>query len=775
MYKKLFFIFIQCAIVSLWAQEIPIGQFKEYLPYNRFHCIAQDGENIYAATNQSVLVVDKADGTKVKWSNLNGLSNVGVQTIHSDQKGRLIIAYTNSNIDVIKDYKVNNIRDILNKQITGSKNINHISTIDDFSYFACDFGVVVLDLKTLLIKDTWFTLRNNEPYIARCITIHNQRYYLATNRGVFSLSITASNPADFSMWTQENELPKSSFKLLCSYQDKLYAVWDGNTNLDSLFVYHNEHWKYNDKLQIRSFEVKDDKMLVCSWNYVRVYTGNSFTMYVWEPRSPVAWQNGQMATFDEKMDIWVADNGSGVIHINTATKEFETIIAEGPANSNAYGLCFMDGLLAVVPGARSNPIIPDWTAPAISILKDDHWWSHSDFSQFYLATGFNSVVFNPLNNNEIYIASWQGGLIKVNCVTGEIVQYNQDNSPMKPSSTRLHGEVFLSGLAIDRQNYLWMLQTEALNLLHVKDLNAKDDTTWYTFNLSPFVSSSALLRAEQILIDSRNYKWVTIPVQNKLIVFFENGSLTNSAVHKKAEVNLKDQANVAGNRITCIAEDREGYIWIGADQGIKVLNDAGAAFTKTLYARNILLEQIIGDTAYTQNLLEFEYVTCIAVDAANRKWIGTRNAGVFFVSPNGTQELFHFTTENSPLFSNQINDIKINPENGEVFFATEGGLISYKGTATISQENYKETLVYPNPVRENYYGPIAVKGLMEDSFCKITDAAGKLVWQGYAYGGQLIWNGKDFYGKRPATGVYFVMASSKTGKEKKVAKFLFIQ
>jgi len=110
-----------------------------------------------------------------------------------------------------------------------------------------------------------------------------------------------------------------------------------------------------------------------------------------------------------------------------------------------------------------------------------------------------------------------------------------------------------------------------------------------------------------------------------------------------------------------------------------------------------------------------------------------------------------------------------------VFIATSSGLISYKGTATGGRENYKEVLVYPNPVREDYHGPIAVKGLMEDSFCKITDSSGNLVWQGYAYGGQLIWNGKDFYGKRPATGVYFVMASSKTGKEKKVAKFLFVQ
>jgi sugar lactone lactonase YvrE len=461
------------------------------------------------------------------------------------------------------------------------------------------------------------------------------------------------------------------------------------------------------------------------------------------------------------MNIWVADNTSGLVHINTETEESKIIIAEGPANSGAYGLCFISGALAVVPGARHTALDFTWTSPAVSILKDDSWWFCRTFSSdLKNVRAFNSVVINPLNPNEIYIASWHGGLFKINTKDTTVISYNGDNSILQPASIRTGGEIFLSGLAIDKDNNLWMAQSEVINQIKVKDLKTEK---WYSFNLPVFGNDNMV---EHILIDSRNYRWATASRDNRLFVL--RGPLDNI---ERREVDIKSQANVTGSRVTCIAEDRSGRIWIGADQGVKVIYDAASAFNRNVYAKNILLEQ----NGYVQNLLEFEYVTCITVDAADRKWIGTRSAGVFLISPSGTEQLFHFTTENSPLFSNQINDIKINPENGEVFIATEGGLISYMGTATVGKENYKEVLVYPNPVRESYYGPVAVRGLMEDSFCKITDAAGNLVWQGYAYGGQLIWNGKDFHGRRPATGVYFVMASSKTGKEKRVAKFLFVQ
>ena len=764
--KKTLLIFLSLSFfLSLVAQDLPIGQFKEYLHYNTFHCVAQDDENVYAATDQSILVVDKRDKSLHKWSKLSGLSEVGITTLHTDKQGRLIIAYRNSNIDIIENYKIHNIRDILNKQITGSKTINSITSFDNIAYIACDFGMVLLDLKSFLVKDSWFTVRQDDVYRAQFLTVHNQHYYLATNKGVFSLPVSATNPANFSLWKLENELPIESYKFLCSYRDRLFAVCNRNENRDSLYSFDNYHWKHDTSIKIdlyRNMEVKDDKLLVCDWNHVKIFSGSECQQYHWFPAPPVIYQQGMCATFDGKMDVWVADYSSGLVHIDLLNGDSEIITADGPDNNRAFGLFFSKGILTVVPGSRITWIQPDYTPPSLSILKEDKWWSKNFFSDYPDAGAFNSLVINPLNNKELFIASWLRGLYRYNIETSQMNCYNSNNSPLISNPIREDGEVFLSGLAFDKKNNLWMAQSEATYPLKVFE---PDKEIWHSFNLSPYATSFPLL-VEHIFVDSRDYKWVTVPLENQLIVL--RGDLNNI---EKAKADLSAQATVSGSKITCITEDRDGSIWTGCDQGVKVIYDAASVFNRPVYAKNILIFQ----NGYWQNLLENEYITCIEVDAANRKWIGTRSAGVFFISPNGTQELFHFTSENSPLFSNQINDIKINPENGEVFIATQEGLISFKGTATKGSEDYKNVLVYPNPVREDYSGPVAVKGLMEDSFCKITDASGNLIWQGYAYGGQLIWNGKDFYGKRPATGVYFVMASGKTGKEKKVAKFLFIQ
>ena len=257
-----------------------------------------------------------------------------------------------------------------------------------------------------------------------------------------------------------------------------------------------------------------------------------------------------------------------------------------------------------------------------------------------------------------------------------------------------------------------------------------------------------------------------------MFVYNDNNTIENSADDQYKLLNANvGNGNLPSLQTYSIAEDLDGEIWIGTDKGIGVFYNPSSVISGGNFdAQQILIQE--GD--YGQYLLSEETVKCITIDGANRKWIGTEKSGIFLLSEEGTEEILHFTAENSPLFSNTIIDIAINPENGEVFIGTDKGLISYRSDATEGKSTQSETHVFPNPVRESYNGPIAINGLVTDANIKITDISGNLVFETTANGGQAIWNGKNKNGERASTGVYMVFSTDINGVEKTVSKILFI-
>jgi hypothetical protein len=187
-----------------------------------------------------------------------------------------------------------------------------------------------------------------------------------------------------------------------------------------------------------------------------------------------------------------------------------------------------------------------------------------------------------------------------------------------------------------------------------------------------------------------------------------------------------------------------------------------------------VFQPIVQQDNFAGRLFENEDVKAIAVDGGNRKWVGTRN-GVWLLSPDGDKVLLRFTAENSPLLSNEISRIAINPQTGEVFFSTFNGICSYRGTATEVSEKNESLLVFPNPVPSSYNGQIGIKGVPANATVKITELNGRLVFQTRAAGGQAVWNGKDYTGRRPSTGVYLILVTDDTGIEKKAGKIVFVK
>ena len=222
--------------------------------------------------------------------------------------------------------------------------------------------------------------------------------------------------------------------------------------------------------------------------------------------------------------------------------------------------------------------------------------------------------------------------------------------------------------------------------------------------------------------------------------------------------------------VRSIAKDKDGSIWIGTDQGVGVIYNPGNVFTGGNFdAQKVILQQ----DGYNQYLLETEIVTAIAIDGANRKWFGTYSGGVFLMSPDGTHQIHNFNKDNSPLPSNTISAIAIDDATGEVFFGTDKGIISYRSDATEGAEFCNNYYVFPNPVRHEYHGPVAIRGLVVNADVKIADVSGNVVFHTKANGGEAIWNGNNFKGERAQTGVYIVYVTNEDGSQTCATKMLF--
>ncbi|MEI9913073.1 MAG: two-component regulator propeller domain-containing protein [Bacteroidota bacterium] len=233
--------------------------------------------------------------------------------------------------------------------------------------------------------------------------------------------------------------------------------------------------------------------------------------------------------------------------------------------------------------------------------------------------------------------------------------------------------------------------------------------------------------------------------------------------------------NLPEGEVFCLAKDKNSFIWIGTSNGIGVIQCPQDVFTGQ--GCNAVWP-IVQQGNFAGYLFNGQEVRSIAVDGADRKWVATRS-GVWLISATGEKVIYNFTEENSPLLSNDVRKIAIDGKTGEVYFATLKGICSFRSTATEGSETNETVLVFPNPVPPGFTGTIGIRGLMNNAIVKITELDGRLVYQTRALGGQAVWDGRDYRGRKISTGIYLVLvsddgSSGSPKKEKAAAKIIFI-
>ena len=381
------------------------------------------------------------------------------------------------------------------------------------------------------------------------------------------------------------------------------------------------------------------------------------------------------------------------------------------------------------------------------MLRDRvNWTTINQFNNPALAaTGlenFFRILPHP-TENKLYVGSYWGGLLEYDYENFTV--YNSSNSSLRFAVGDVRERV--SGLAFDDDNNLWITNYLAERPLSV----LKADGTWRSFDLP----CSNITNVSQIVVDHRGYKWIMLYSKSaSLIVYDDNGTIDNDSDDPCIQLSSFNTA-IPSNSLFSIAVDLEGDIWVGTAEG-PVVFDGGADIFGGHEGSRIKVEQ----DGVLNFLFGEETIYTIAVDGANRKWFGT-SSGVFVQSPAGNEEVASYNTSNSPMLSNRIIDIAIDNNNGIVYIATNGGIMSLR-TDAIEGDLIHSSDVYawPNPVRPDHDGPIAIRGLARDAVVKITDIRGQILFETRSLGGQAIWDGKDLNGEPAETGVYLVFSTA---------------
>jgi len=760
-------------VMQVHAQQIAIGEWRDELPYTLCNSVTDADDRVFSSTPYAVLSVIKEDHSVTRINKINGLSDIGISCINYNKAIQtLVIAYTNANIDLIKNNTIVNISDIKRKTILGNKTINSIYFIGTDAYLSCGFGIVVLDLDKEEIKDTYYIGKDgSQVNVLGIVKDNKDSLFASTDKGIYKAYYNDPNLANFANWRKDARIDTNAeYNTITYFAGKVMVNKRKGSSPDTLFTYNNGIWtKWDEGIfkPVLKLESNSSFLAITYQYFVRIYDPDFsflYQIYDYFPGSPVPLD----AVPDNNNFIWVADTYSGLIGFDMQQKSFDHYNLSGPLTPQVFSLTSKDDDLYVAPGGRDGSYVPRFVPAQIYHFDNTNWYNIQGQNNPSLY-GFHDIVtiaVDPFDTKRYFAGTWGNGLLEFyNDIL--VNRYTEKNSTLHHHAASDTGDIRIGGTAFDPEGNLWVVNTANNNCLSMKK-----GTSWTGFNISE-VNEGDL---GQLMIDSYGQKWIQMRYTNlnaySILVFTDNGTPGNIGDDQSKRLNsTPGNGNIPGNTVFAMATDKNGEVWIGTEKGVAVFYSPENIFSNQNFdAQRILVEQ----DGYIQYLLENETVTSITIDGANRKWIGTDRGGVFLFSEDGTKQIYHFTEENSPLLSNRITSIAINNITGEVFFGTDKGVISFKSTATEGGDSFGDVYAYPNPVREGYDGYIAIKGLVNNAQVKITDISGTLIYTVKAEGGQAVWDGNNLNGKRARSGVYLVFAATENGSEKIVTKILII-
>jgi len=792
MSQKAFYILFNFAFtIAMGAQNFST-LWQSHYSYNRIVDVVDAGNSIFAAAENAVFRYDVTSNAIETITTVEGLSGENITTIYySDIYETLVIGYETGLIELyfVSDGSVFSVVDIVEKQnITPErKRINHFYEHEDIVYIATDFGISLYDLDRLEFGDTYFIGAGGTQVAVKQTAVNNNQIYAACfdEAGIKISDLNNPNLIDFQQW---NTLINGNYTTIVEFQDRVYA------SRASGIIYEITSTSINNLFNINpspiDVEVNNDVLVYATSNEVQVYNATMNLTATFQPSTD--FETDFSAAVINDNEVYMGTSDFGVLNNTLTPSEYLEINPNGPLFNSVFKLDASTGAVWATFGEYSPALNPyPLDSKGISYLIDDVW-EDIPYDSLFGARDLNTITPNIFNPNQVFISSFFSGLLELNNFEPTLL-YNQANSGLESlilSGNPNYVDIRVSETEYDRNGLLWVLTSRVENALKSFDPATNN---WQSYSFSDLIEDPLLdeLGFFDLEIDNNGTKWIGA-YSNGLLAYNEN--IVNNPLRSISS----EEQNLPFPRVTALALDNRNQLWIGTILGLRVLFNTTGFYEDPNPSLNSI---IILEDGIARELLEDQLITDIEVDGSNNKWVGTGDSGAFYFSADGQNTIYHFTTNNSPLPSNTINDISVDEANGVVYIATNKGLLSFTAGGSKPTETLSEAYIYPNPVRPEYEilgfnnlnditKGIKIVGLTENVNVKITDIEGNLVAEAQSNinlrasaanynfaidGGTAIWNGRNLANNIVNSGVYLVMISDLDSFETKVLKVLIIR